>query len=63
MCHWFMCPNRVKANVKYETQRDVDEQLAKLGTVTTSLPDRIDFQRVSTFATPLAILPVVLERF
>lgn len=56
-------PNRVKANVKYETQQDVDEQLAKLGTVTSPLPDRIDFQRVTTFATPLAILPVVLNAF
>ncbi|TSJ40955.1 ParA family protein [Mucilaginibacter corticis] len=56
-------PNRVKANVKYETQRDVDEQLAKLGTVTSPLPDRIDFQRVSTFATPPAILPAVLNAF
>src|ERR1700759_2066959 len=26
-------PNRVKANVKYETQTDVDEQLAKFGSV------------------------------
>lgn len=56
-------PNRVKANVKYETRVDVDEQLAKLGQVTSPLPDRIDFQRVNTFMTPLAILPVVLSAF
>jgi chromosome partitioning protein len=56
-------PNRVKANVKYETRLDVDEQLAKLGSVTSPLPDRVDFQRVSTFQTPLAILPVVLNAF
>lgn len=56
-------PNRVKANVKYETQQDVDGQLAKLGAVTSPLPDRIDFQRVTTFATPLAILPAVLNAF
>jgi len=56
-------PNRVKANVKYETQEDVNGQLAKLGAVTSPLPDRIDFQRVTTFATPLAILPVVLNAF
>ncbi|MDP9079983.1 MAG: ParA family protein [Bacteroidota bacterium] len=56
-------PNRVKANVKYETRNDVDEQLLKLGSVTTPLPDRIDFQRVSTFQTPLAILPMVLNTF
>jgi chromosome partitioning protein len=56
-------PNRVKANVKYETRVDVDEQLSKLGDVTSPLPDRIDFQRVNTFQTPLAILPVVLNAF
>jgi len=56
-------PNRVKATVKYETRNEVDEQLAKLGKVTTPLPDRIDFQRVSTFQTPLAILPAVLNAF
>jgi len=52
-------PNRVKANVKYETQTDVDEQLRKFGTVAAIIPDRIDFQRTSTFETPLAIFPVV----
>jgi chromosome partitioning protein len=56
-------PNRVKATVKYETRNEVDEQLARLGRVTTPLPDRIDFQRVSTFQTPLAILPAVLNAF
>lgn len=56
-------PNRVKANVKYETRNDVDQQLIKLGAVTTPLPDRVDFQRVSTFQTPLAILPMVLNTF
>jgi chromosome partitioning protein len=56
-------PNRVKANVKYETRMDVDQQLAKLGSVTSTLPDRVDFQRVSTFQTPLAILPMVLSAF
>src|ERR1700761_188570 len=53
-------PNRVKANVKYETRMDVDAQLEKLGQVTSPLPDRIDFQRVNTFQTPLPIVPVVL---
>jgi chromosome partitioning protein len=56
-------PNRVKANVKYETRADVDEQLSKLGMVTSPLPDRIDFQRVNTFQTPLAVLPPVLSAF
>lgn len=52
-------PNRVKANVRYETREEVDEQLRKFGSVTASLPDRVDFQRVSTFATPEPIVPVI----
>ena len=56
-------PNRVKANVRYETRTDVDDQLARLGLVTSPLPDRVDFQRVSTFQTPLAVLPAVLDAF
>lgn len=56
-------PNRVKANVRYETQLEVNEQLAKLGLITPSLPDRIDFQRVNTFMTPLAVAPLVIPVF
>ncbi|WP_183580246.1 ParA family protein [Mucilaginibacter sp. X5P1] len=56
-------PNRIKANVKYETQSDVDEQLAHFGFVTVPIPDRIDFQRVNTFGTPLAIYPVIIPVF
>ena len=52
-------PNRIKANVRYETQAEVEEQLRKFGSVTMSLPDRVDFQRVSTFSTPEIIVPVV----
>jgi len=56
-------PNRVKANVRYETQLEVNEQLAKLGGITPPLPDRIDFQRVTTYSTPLAVAPVVIPVF
>lgn len=56
-------PNRVKANVRYETQVEVNEQLAKLGLITPPLPDRIDFQRVNTFMTPLAVAPLVIPVF
>jgi chromosome partitioning protein len=56
-------PNRVKANVRYETKIEVDEQLALLGFVTPALPDRVDFQRVSTFQTPPAIYQVVVDAF
>lgn len=56
-------PNRVKANVKYETQADVDAQLAKFGTVTPGLPDRIDFQRTSTLQTATSVYPVIIPVF
>jgi chromosome partitioning protein len=56
-------PNRIKANVKYETQADVDAQLAKFGSLTQSLPDRIDFQRTNTMMTPLSVYPVILPVF
>jgi chromosome partitioning protein len=54
-------PNRVKANVRYETKIEVDEQLALLGSVTPALPDRVDFQRVNTFQTPLPVVALVMN--
>lgn len=62
-CNLLFIPNRVKANVKYETQADVDEQLKNFGTVTGAIPDRIDFQRTSTFQTPMTVFPVVRPVF
>jgi chromosome partitioning protein len=56
-------PNRVKANAKFEIMEEVNEQLSRFGTVTGTLPDRVDFQRTSTFQTPLSILPVVSPVF
>jgi chromosome partitioning protein len=56
-------PNRIKANVKYETQTDVDEQLSNFGVVSAAIPDRIDFQRVNTFNTPLTVYPVIIPAF
>jgi chromosome partitioning protein len=52
-------PNRIKANVRYETQQEVDQQLANFGLVTLPIPDRIDFQRVNTFRTPESLIPVL----
>lgn len=52
-------PNRIKANVKYETLQEVNEQLVKFGQITIPLPDKIDFQRTNTFATPPSVCPVV----
>lgn len=62
-CKPLFIPNRVKANVKYETQVDVDEQLARFGTVMPAIPDRVDFQRTSTFQTPISVFPVVRPVF
>jgi len=56
-------PNRIKANVKYEIQVDVDEQLTHLGIVTAMIPDRIDFQRTNTFQTPLSVHPLIRPVF
>jgi chromosome partitioning protein len=56
-------PNRVKANVRYETQVDIDEQLLKIGRLTPVIPDRIDFQRVNTFMTPLTVVPLIIPVF
>ena len=56
-------PNRIKANVKYEIQTDVDEQLTNFGKVSAPIPDRIDLQRVNTFLTPLSVYPVVRPVF
>ncbi|WDF55875.1 ParA family protein [Mucilaginibacter sp. KACC 22063] len=56
-------PNRVKANVRYETMQEVNKQLSKLGTMAAIIPDRIDFQRVTTFMTPLPVIPIVIPVF
>ncbi|MBT2560117.1 ParA family protein [Pedobacter sp. ISL-68] len=56
-------PNRIKANVKYDTQVEVDEQLSKFGNISSAIPDRIDFQRTNTVQTPLSVLPVIIRVF
>jgi chromosome partitioning protein len=56
-------PNRIKANVKYEIQMEVDEQLANFGKITTPIPDRVDFQRTNTFQTPLSVYPLIIPVF
>jgi len=56
-------PNRIKANVKYEIQLEVDEQLANFGKITTPIPDRVDFQRTNTFQTPLSVYPLIIPVF
>ncbi|MGB3108279.1 ParA family protein [Sphingobacterium siyangense] len=53
-------PNRIKSNVRYDTQMEVDRVMAKFGNVTPIIADRIDFQRVNTLHTPAIVLPVIL---
>jgi chromosome partitioning protein len=56
-------PNRIKANAKFETMQQVNEQLSKFGIVTDILPDRVDFQRINTFQTPISLYPVIIPVF
>ncbi|RYG53163.1 MAG: ParA family protein [Chitinophagaceae bacterium] len=56
-------PNRLKANVKFDTMRDVNEQLSRFGKITPAIPDRIDFQRITTFQTPLILHTIVTPVF
>ncbi|MBD1362539.1 ParA family protein [Mucilaginibacter sp. ZT4R22] len=56
-------PNRIKANVKFEIMSEVNEQLSRFGKITPPIPDRIDFQRITTFHTPLSLYPVITPVF
>lgn len=53
-------PNRIKNTVKYETRTEIEKVLRAFGAVANGLPDRIDFQRINTFQTPIILYPVVL---
>lgn len=56
-------PNRIKANVKFEILSEVNEQLSKFGKISSALPDRIDFQRITTFQTPLSLYGIITPVF
>lgn len=56
-------PNRVKATVKYITQKSVKEALNNFGQVTQPITDRIDFQRINTYETPASIIQIVYPLF
>jgi len=56
-------PNRIKANARYEIMQEVNEQLSKFGRITPVIPDRVDFQRVNTFYTPVSLIPVIIPVF
>ncbi|OOG19634.1 hypothetical protein BWD42_06905 [Sphingobacterium sp. CZ-UAM] len=53
-------PNRIKSNVRYDTQMEVERVMSKFGTITPTIADRIDFQRVNTLHTPTIVLPAIL---
>lgn len=52
-------PNRVKANVKYETLESVHKALSNFGEITRPISERIDFQRIATYETSPTIIQVV----
>jgi len=52
-------PNRVRANVKYETLESVHAALKQFGIVTQSISERIDFQRITVFDIPSPIFGVI----
>ena len=56
-------PNRIKGNVKYATKEQMETQLNNFGKVTAPIMDRIDFQRVNTFQTPLSVYPLIIPVF
>jgi len=56
-------PNRIKANAKFEIMTEVNAQLQKLGRITDVIPDRVDFQRITTFHTPVSLIPVIYPVF
>lgn len=53
-------PNRIKNTVRYETKNEVEKVMQRFGVLSPALADRVDFQRISTFQTPLILYPVVL---
>lgn len=52
-------PNRIKGSPRSEIIEEVNGQLSLLGYITAPLPDRVEFQRMTTFQTPPSLLPVV----
>lgn len=56
-------PNRIKATAKFETMGEVNAQLSKFGRIMPAIADRVDFQRITTFYTPVSIAPVIQPVF
>jgi chromosome partitioning protein len=56
-------PSRIKTSVKYETKQDVDKEFKEFGTITESITEKIDFQRVTTQNTPLSLYSTITPIF
>jgi len=50
-------PNRLKAGVRYELRAEADEVLRGIGPVCPGIPERIDFQRLTTLYLPEVLRP------
>lgn len=53
-------PNRIKNTVRYETKSEIEKVMQRFGIVSSGIADRVDFQRITTFRTPLILMPIVL---
>ncbi|WP_199120323.1 ParA family protein [Pedobacter sp. ASV28] len=53
-------PNRIKNTVRYETKSEIEKVIRRFGLISAGFADRVDFQRISTFHTPLILMPIVL---
>lgn len=45
----FFVPNRIKQSINYDIKEKVDAELAKLGTVTKPITDRVTLKRINTY--------------
>jgi chromosome partitioning protein len=53
-------PNRIKNTVRYETKAEIEKVIQRFGLISPGITDRVDFQRISTFQTPIILMPIVL---
>jgi chromosome partitioning protein len=53
-------PNRIKNSVNYGTKLEADKALQVFGGVTPALADKVDFQRITTFHTPVSLHALTL---
>lgn len=61
--HKIFVPNRIKSNVRLETKESIDSELEKFGVITEMIPDKIDFQRITTKDIPTSLLQIIETSF